>query len=89
MITRLRPRVHERVLPFFDVYRSQDEIERCSNTFLEAVVQTYYLTKTVVIPVGGGFLSLGLFLAVCFAQPLFERIHRQFETIFDFELAVD
>lgn len=83
--------MHEKALPFFEVNRSQDENESCGNNLLEGVVQTDYLPRAVMIPIAGfeGDLPVAGCLVVCFAEPMFERVHRQFETIFDFKLAVD
>ncbi len=81
MIARLTLLVHEKVLPFFEVNTSHGEIDRGGSNLLEAVVQTDYLTKTV--------MSVAGCLAICFAEPMFERVHRQFETVFEFEFAVD
>jgi len=39
---------HERVLPFYEVNTSRDEIERGGSNLLEAVVQTDYLTGPVM-----------------------------------------
>ena len=90
MIATLRPLMHEKALPFFEVNRSQDENESCGNNLLEGVVQTDYLPRGDDSEAGfEGDLPVAGCLVVCFAEPMFERVHRQFETIFEFKFAVN
>ena len=87
MIARLTAPAHEQVLLFWEVNTSRNDVERDGSNLLEEVVQTDYLTRQLMNRDEIGFR--GDLLAIGVAEPMFERVHRQFETVFDFKLAVN
>lgn len=82
--------MHERVLPFFRAIRPTVRLKDLVNPAWTQIVQIDYLAAVMIQ--GRWQLFSGqarLLLAGCCAEPMLERVHHQFETVFDFELAVD